>query len=321
MKLSIACLVPAAACLSCWTALAAADSNSGPVPVHKANYELATRWTPAKAGKLVFDMAVTPHWLTDDRFWYSYETTHGRHFYLVDPAKKTKVPVFDNARMAEMLTEITRNPYDGEHLPIRTIKFTHNDTVVEFEVQVDRDADVNGKQTVIGVEQQTETTSNGQNDDPQQRGRGGAATPANPRMRTLYFEYDLASMKLTLPAQYTPEPRKPLWASISPDEKTVVFARKYDLYMMDAASYAIALQRPDDPNIKEIRLTTDGEDGFSYARRISGTEMDQIRQRDRENQTNEYATMRDKSGRVPPITIHWSEDSKRFAVVRTQPFG
>jgi hypothetical protein len=34
----------------------------------KANYELASRWTPAKVGKLVFDLAVTPHWLEGDRF-------------------------------------------------------------------------------------------------------------------------------------------------------------------------------------------------------------------------------------------------------------
>ena len=300
------------------TGLSAADNTSEPVPVHKANYELAVRWTAPKVGKLVFDMAVTPHWLADDRFWYSYETTHGRHFYLVDPAKKTKVPVFDNARMAAMLTEITRNPYDAEHLPIRTIKFTHNDTVVEFEVRVDRDADINGKQTVIGVEQQTDATNNNDPDDPQQqqqRGRG-AAVPANRPMKTLYFEYDLASMKLTLPPQYTPEKQKPMWASLSPDEKYVVFARKNDLYVMDAASYKLALQKADDPNIKETRLTTDGEDGFSYARRISGTEQDQMRQRDREEQTNEMSTMRDKSGRVPPIQIRWSQDSTRFAVIR-----
>jgi hypothetical protein len=44
-------------------------------PVTKANYELAAKWTAAKVGKLVFDTAVTPHWLeTGDRFWYTYQT-------------------------------------------------------------------------------------------------------------------------------------------------------------------------------------------------------------------------------------------------------
>ena len=46
-----------------------------PKPV-KANYELAARWTPAKVGKLVFDTAVTPHWMdSGDRFWYSFENS------------------------------------------------------------------------------------------------------------------------------------------------------------------------------------------------------------------------------------------------------
>ncbi len=303
-------------------ALYAADAPTAktePVPVHKANYELATRWTPPKVGKLVFDLTVTPHWLaTSDRFWYSYETTHGRRFYLVDPVKKTKTPVWDSAKMAAMLTEITRNPYDAEHLPIRTIKFTHNDTVVEFEIEVDRDADINGSQKVIGGEQQVDETTTSQQPDPQGRGRGNAPAP-NPRMRTLYFEYDLATGKLTLPPEFTPEPRKPMWASMSPDEKWIVFARKYDLYMMDAGSYALSLKKADDPNIKEIRVTKDGEDGFSYARHISGTEIQQMQQRDDEQnggRGGRGGAMRDKTGRIPPIQIHWSKDSKRFAVVR-----
>src|SRR5436190_17718012 len=91
--------------------------------VRKANYELASRWTAQKVSKMVFDTAVTPHWLeTSDRFWYSYETSQGKRFYLVDPAKKTKNPVFDNARMAAMLTNLTRIPYDAQHLPITTIR-------------------------------------------------------------------------------------------------------------------------------------------------------------------------------------------------------
>src|SRR5215468_10477618 len=66
-----------------------------------ANYELASRWTSQKVGKLVFDTAVTPHWLdSGDRFWYSFETSKGRRFYLVDPAKKTKTYVFDPVKLA-----------------------------------------------------------------------------------------------------------------------------------------------------------------------------------------------------------------------------
>ncbi len=168
-------------CVLVFTALAslslhAADTKTEPVPVHKANYELAQHWTAPKVGKLVFDTSVTPHWLDNgDRFWYSYETSSGRSFYLVDPVKKTKAPLFDNAKIAAMLTEITRTPYDAHHLPIRTIKFAKNDSIVEFELRVDKDADMNGKQTATETEEQTQTTD-GHNGTPQRQAGAGRDT-------------------------------------------------------------------------------------------------------------------------------------------------
>ena len=74
----------------------------------KANYELASRWTSSKVARLVFDMAVTPHWLEDgNRFWYTFESNTGRRFYVVDPVKKTKTFVFDAIRLAASLTTAT----------------------------------------------------------------------------------------------------------------------------------------------------------------------------------------------------------------------
>ncbi len=80
-------------------------------PAVRANYELASRFTPAKVGKLVFDTAVQPHWLeTGDRFWYGWETSRGRSFSIVDPLRASKAPLFDNAKMAALLTGIVLTP-------------------------------------------------------------------------------------------------------------------------------------------------------------------------------------------------------------------
>src|ERR1051325_10975961 len=99
-----------------------------PVRHAKANYELAAQWTPGKIGKLVFDLAATPHWLdSGDRFWYSFETTKGRQFYVVDPAKKTKSYVFDAVKLAASLTTATGVPYDSQHLPITVIRFVRGE--------------------------------------------------------------------------------------------------------------------------------------------------------------------------------------------------
>ena len=82
-----------------------------PPAAAKANYELASRWTAAKVGKLVFDGQVQPRWLeSGDRFWYAYETSQGRKWFIVDPALKTRKPLFDNAKMAALLTN--RPPRD-----------------------------------------------------------------------------------------------------------------------------------------------------------------------------------------------------------------
>jgi dipeptidyl-peptidase 4 len=83
----------------------------------KPNYDLASQWTAQKAGRLVFDTSVTPRWLeSGDRFWYAFQTRDGRKFYLVDAQKKIKTPLFDHAKMAAILTSITLQPHDAQHL-------------------------------------------------------------------------------------------------------------------------------------------------------------------------------------------------------------
>ena len=299
----------------------APEVKGEPTPTHTANYELAERWSATKVGKLVFDTNVTPHWLeTSDRFWFAWETTSGRKFFVVDPVRKSKTPVFDNAKMAAMLTEITRTPYDASHLPITTIRFVKNDTAIDFYIDVDKDADINGTQTIVGQQEDTgvqtgqpgddaQDSGDAAQNDPQQRQQQQGPPPVPTGKKRLYFEYDLATMKLTLPAQFTPEIRKPVWASVSPDQKVVVFARKHNLFMMDAASYALALKKSDDSNIKETQLTTDGVDGFSYNRRMMDANQD--------DGTNEESQQRrDKTGRVAAVQIFWSKDSTKFALVR-----
>lgn len=75
--------------------------------------------------------------------------------------------------------------------------------------------------------------------------------PAGACNRNLRFEYDLAAAKLTLNEDYvTPAPR-PRWATVSPDEQTVIFARNHNLSMMDAANWAKAQKNANDASIVE----------------------------------------------------------------------
>ncbi|HUI54949.1 MAG TPA: DPP IV N-terminal domain-containing protein [Bryobacteraceae bacterium] len=306
-----------------------------PAKATKANYELAARWTASKVGKLVFDMAVTPHWLEDgSRFWYTFENNAGRKFYIVDPAKKTKTYVFDAVKVAASLTTATGLPYDSQHLPIGAggggrgaaggggaggrgggvtlpIQFVKHDTAIQFDISVPRDAVIPGEKKTSTTAASTEAQGNGGDadaSDPQQaagRGAGAASTT-----KQLTFEYELASGKLTLLDERPP--RKPTWASVSPDGKTIVFARNYNLYMMDEENYAKALKNANDTTIVETQLTKDGEEYFGYGGRGGGGQQIEQQQQENQGEQGEGQASRARTG----ANVTWSKDSKKFAVGR-----
>jgi dipeptidyl aminopeptidase/acylaminoacyl peptidase len=285
-------------------------------PAKKANYDLAAQWMPAKVGKMVFDTSIAARWLEADRFWYSYETSQGRKYYMVDPVLKTKKPLFDNAKMAAMLTKITLFPYDAQHLPIRTIKFVKKDTVIQFDIDLAKDADVLVGDKLMKVgdlnkeiedkQKEKEKEQDVQKKDEKKDAPPPPAKEPEPKTKPLTFEYDLASGKLQLLENYKAPDKRPNWASISPDEKTIIFGRGYNLFMMDAENYKLAQKKADDKAIKEVQLTTDGEEHFSYTRELNDEDKKEYQKDEKDR----------KDYRVPASGLVWSKDSKKISVDR-----
>ncbi len=324
--------------------LAAPRSAADAVPVRelpKPNYDLASRWTSAKVGKYVFSTAVTPHWLEfSDRFWYSFETPAGMKWWVVDPVKKTKAPLWDNAKVAAQLTRILRTPYDAQHLPVNTIKFIENDTKIRFSVSLPRDSKVENAegQELIGETQQQENQvqggggrggrggGGGRGGQTQGTGRAGGANDT----KQWWLLYELSTGTVTLDDKYEAEKPTPTWATVSPDKQTIIFARGHNLFMMDAKNYDLAKKKADDPAIQETQLTTDGEKYYSYARNGSGQQQDDQQQQQQDqngqqtqNQGGEGANARQQSEldkkfgpRTAPIGVTWSQDNTKFAVMR-----
>ncbi|HEX7090585.1 MAG TPA: DPP IV N-terminal domain-containing protein [Longimicrobiales bacterium] len=265
-----------------------------------ANYRLAARWAPYKIEELIYSTQVQPRWIEGgERFWYEWETSDGTFYYIVDPVRGTKRQLFDNDRIAAELTRITRDPWDGRHLPIRNIRFIDENTL-QFDVQSSQDEEVEEQE----IEDQTERDVT----------MKAAPRRRRPRKKMFHFEYDVDTQTLRELEDWEAPDDHPSWASVSPDGQTVIFARHHNLYMMSGEDYQRILDArrgkdgdeaeaaEDSVEVTEIQLTEDGVEHYSYAVGDRGDT-------DKEREKN-----KDKRKRA---AISWSKDSKRFALVRS----
>lgn len=267
--------------------------------VTEANYRLAARFAPYKMRSLVYSLGVTPRWIKgSERFWYEWESAEGKRFMIVDPVAGTKKQLFDNDRIAAELTRITKDPWDGRHLPIRAIRFIDAGTL-EFEVLSSQDTVMVDAEAVRGDSQQV---------------RGAAARRPRPTKKIWHFRYAVATQTLTEIPDYRAPDNHPSWASVSPDGQTVIYALRHDLYRMTRADYQRVLDArraktgaaADSADwkvaIEGTRLTTDGVEHYSWAGAEFGlTDIETEQGKDRRKRAS----------------ISWSRDSKRFTASRT----
>lgn len=208
----------------------------------KANYQLASRFSPDKLRKLIFSTSVNPNWLKNsDRFWYSYDTSNGKTWYIVDPAARKKEPLFDNADMAAQLTRIIKDPFDAQHIDIRNIRFNQDGQSFRFEVNSTVD-------TVKSKEERERSTNKSD----------------SLKKKVFYLEYSLRNKKVVELADSL-KPKAPLaWASFSPDTNVVIYAKDYNLYWMDRENYLKAQKNEKDSTIVEHQFTTDGVQYYAW---------------------------------------------------------
>lgn len=97
-----------------------------------ADYARAEKFMGYYTNPLVLHAGVSPHWLPDDRFWYQVTTAAGSEFVLVDPAKGTRTPAFDHAKLAAALSTAANAKYDAQHLPFAEFEFTADAEAISF---------------------------------------------------------------------------------------------------------------------------------------------------------------------------------------------
>ncbi len=275
-----------------WFSLQVAGVHAQRLPVVKANYELASRFSPDNLKRMVFSTRVDPHWLKNsNRFWYEYETADGKFYYIVDPKLKSKNLLFDHDKLAADMTRLTGDPFDRKNLDIEKIEFINNETSIRFEVKSKllevEDKDSEDKDKEIGDTQ----------DNDQRKNKKKKMVP-----KSYFFEYNLSSRVLQLLKDYEKPKDDKDWASVAPNEQYVLFSKNHNLYWMDIDNYNKALKNEKDSTIVEYQLTTDGVEYYSYGSGTRGvTDDEKVKNKDKRK----------------PVSVDWSPDSKKFAMVRT----
>ena len=231
-------------------------------------YLQAEKFTQDKINTMLFSTTVDPHWFQKGNcFWYEYKTSDGTQWYVVDPSKKVKRPLFDRDELAAQLTETVHDPYDAHHLPIRNLKAKEDGKTFTFEVT---------------------STKEVKNDKGKME------------KEVFYFSYDYPSQKLTHLKDKEKEPKRLGWGSISPDKKTVIYAKDLNLYRMSYEDYQKARKDEKDSTIVEIQLTTDGVKDFGYGMPYKMVNTDTL-----------------CNGKRRSVYGMWSPDSRYFVTVLT----
>ncbi len=224
-------LIAAFAALLCVSAPAQKAPQKAPVKVREANYEQASRFSTKRMRQMVFSTRIRPNWFAgSDKFWYSWRTSEGTNYYVVDPASGKKEEIFDLNKLARQITEVTRDPYDAQHLPLN------------LELKED-------KFFQWDMDSKTE-----------KRDSAGNTTGEFVKYR---FYYDLASKELTWDTEEH-EDEYPSWANVSPDGSVGVYVKNHNLWIMDKENLRKAAKDPKDSTLIERALTTDGTKNFSW---------------------------------------------------------
>ena len=235
-------------------------------------YVQAEKFTQTKLDHMLFSTTVDPHWFAKgNKFWYEYKTSEGKKWYVVDPTARTKQPLFDLDCLAAEISEITKDPFTAQQLPLEQLEAQPDGKTFTFKITSSQYAPKDSVDNKDGK-----------------------------KKRAYYFSYDYLTRKLTWLEEKTKDVKYPRWASLSPDGKTVVYAKNLNLYKMSREDYEKLKVNEKDSTVTEIALTKFGVKDFGFGQPYFLLNTDTLCNGDRR-----------------PERILWSPDSKHFAVIAT----
>jgi dienelactone hydrolase len=185
-----------------------------------ADYAHAEKFMTYNTTPLVFGAGVRPNWLPGDRFWYRVTRESGAEFILVDPARGTRAPAFDHARLAAALSTVANAKYEAGKLPFQEITLADDLSTVSF-----RAAGKGWKCTLSDYQCAADSTAAAAGGRGGRGGRGGGGRGGGAN------------------------------AAQSPDKKKTAFIRDYNLWVRDVATGAETQLTTD--GVKDFGYATD----------------------------------------------------------------
>ncbi|MGD8727294.1 MAG: DPP IV N-terminal domain-containing protein, partial [Gemmatimonadales bacterium] len=184
-------------------AVPAAASTQAQRVVTAEDYARAEQFLGSNTFSLVSGIPDRPTWLPDGRAWYRVSTAEGSEFVMVDPARGSREPAFDHARLAAALGAAMDREVEPAQLPFRSFELSADGHTLTF--------------TVGG--------------SPFGRRMGGSGGGQE-------WACDLEAYTCAQVAQAEDERREdpPPNSVVSPDGSRAAFIREYNLWMRDLST-------------------------------------------------------------------------------------
>jgi dipeptidyl aminopeptidase/acylaminoacyl peptidase len=259
----------------------------------RVNYRLALKYSDANLAPLSYSTSVMPGWVgKTDSFWYSYRTSKGTAFWLVDAAMKTKKPLFDREKLGSQLAEASRRPVDADQLALTRARisddggkfsFVFTEMLYEYDLKAEK------------------LTSKGKA-PPAQRFPGGfrgvgrrrladAADEEEPQVKDKDKDKEKGDDKVDRTRRGTGPVRQRPARVLSPDRKSVLYTKDHNVYLADVGKEKEA-----------AALTKDGKEDYSFA--LAGG----------------FGQGRMRAATQPPSSP-WSKDGQFFYATRSDGRG
>ncbi len=306
---------------------AVAFASAEPEKKTGANFALAAKFSNEFVRQHVQEAAVFPQWIgKTDQFWYSVRTGTGTRYYRVDPARKTKDPLFDPATLAAQLSELAQKPIDTDTLAITSVSVTDDGTKMRFvfgESQYEYDFAA-AKLAKTGkappppravpkgdMDDRTRELLEKQREEKDRVEKDGVGKKDEVKKDEVKKEEEKKVEGKKDDTTKTDEKKEGTgkkglnrgpggapgdYKASSPDNKKYVFVQGNNLYLADA-----------DKEAEATKLSDDGEENYSF--------------------TAGFGFFRRTEGKMPPAdrktrpNATWSTDSKSFFVTRTDSRG